>query len=483
MQQDRSGEHHELESNEVVHLPDPSIWPVLAGLASVLVGIALIYWTRDRSSEFSGPLLGAAGLLLIAVIIGWAFEDTRMRRKAEGRVAEAPRINPRFTQVMTFGVPQGRLEEARNAGILADIESSDSVLRDLPGFQDLRIIASPARTGTSQVIVETTWLNRDGLASYEDTRQTMLDLAAAHPEDVAPGSVQVFDMEVVRDTKEVGFRFGMSAIATVLAAFVVGGFAFGAGLTLFQEETPAATQPAGGGGGGGPATGAGGFNGTIVGKGSKFVETAITLPPNTDVTLTFDNQDAGIPHNVNFFTTESPDTSLGTCKSGCEPASDVATPIKPGPFKDTFTFTTPGPGKYLYHCDVHPDTMKGTLTVQEGAPVPGQAPPSGAAGGAQAPAGSVTVVATDNKFDKTTLDAKAAQPFVVDFQNKGRVKHNIQFFDKQGGKTLADGAGSDTVFVDGGKSETLTFTPPGPGKFYYQCDLHPTEMNGTLNVT
>jgi len=34
----------------------------------------------------------------------------------------------------------------------------------------------------------------------------MLDLMATHPDEVVPGSVQVFDMEVVRDTKDVSFR-------------------------------------------------------------------------------------------------------------------------------------------------------------------------------------------------------------------------------------------------------------------------------------
>ena len=42
--------------------------------------------------------------------------------------------------------------------------------------------------------------------------------------------------------------------------------------------------------------------------------------------------------------------------------------------------------------------------------------------------------------------------------------------------------GATVSFVDGGKSETLTFTPPAAGSFYYECDLHPTEMFGTLNV-
>jgi plastocyanin len=298
--------------------------------------------------------------------------------------------------------------------------------------------------------------------------------------------VQVFDMDVVRDTKDVSFRFGLGAAAAIFAALAVGGFMIGAGLTLFQDETPAIAAP--GGGGGGEAPGGGGFNGTITAKtATKFETAAITLPPNQDVTLTFDNEDQGIPHNIHFFSDQTTGKGMTGCKTGCETPPEVSTAVKAGIEKESFTFTTPGPGKYLYHCDVHPDTMKGTLTVQEGAPLPGAAPaPAGGNGGA-APAGGgaaggASVVATDNKFDKASLDAPAAQKFTVTFNNNGKVKHNLHFYDKAGGKTLADGAGSDSTFVDGGKSETLTFTTPAAGTYYFQCDLHPDQMNGKFTV-
>lgn len=465
----------------VVHLPDPSPWPMLAGIATFFFGFAIIYWTRDRGSNIAGPLLGAALLGLLLSVIGWSYEDGRMKKKAEqgahgghGRIA-------RFTQVLTFAVPQDRGEAAREGGIIAAIEASDSTLRDLAGFQDLRIIASPAATGPSQVLVETTWSNREGLATYEETRQTMLDLVTAHPDDVEPGSVQVFDMDVVRDTKDVSFRFSLGAAVAIFAALAVGGFAIGSGITLFQNETATVASA-----GGTPAPGAGGFNGTIVAKTAQKFETAdFTLPPATDVTLTFDNEDKGIPHNIHFFSDTTTATSMTGCKTGCESPPEVSTAVKAGVETEKFTFTTPGPGKYLYHCDVHPTTMKGTLTVEAGAPVPGAAPAAGggaAPAGGAAGAGAVTVIATDNKFDKSEIDAPANTAFTVDFKNNGKVKHNLHFYDKQGGKTLADGAGSDSVFVDGGKGETLKFTTPGPGTYYFECDLHPDTMNGKFIV-
>ena len=109
---------------------------------------------------------------------------------------------------------------------------------------------------------------------------------------------------------------------------------------------------------------------------------------------------------------------------------------------EKLTFTTPGAGTYYFHCDFHPDQMNGTFTVKEGAPPPGGA---AAAPGGGAAAGGLTVDATDNKFDKTTLDAAAGAPLTVTFNNKGKTKHNLHFYDKKGGKTLADGAGSDSI--------------------------------------
>ena len=397
-------------------------------------------------------------------IAGWAYEDGRMKKKAEEGAASRGKRDARFTQVLTFAVAEGRLDTARSGGILDAIERSDSALRDLNGFQDMRIIVSPATTGPSQTLVETTWSNREGLATYEETRQTMLDLVAEHTDDVIPGSVQVFDMEVVRDTKDVSFRFGMGAAFAVLGSLAVGGFMVGAGLTLFQNDNNEVAA-----GPGGPTTPAN-DNYTVIAVDTKFNKAALEAPPNTSVTFTVKNNGQQ-PHNLRFLTAKGGTTLV----SG---AGTEAQPIQSGT-TETLTFTTPGAGVYYFQCDFHPDQMNGTFTVKEGAaPPPGSAP----VGSAAAPAGALTVTATDNKFDKTSLQAAAGAPVTVQFTNKGSVMHNLHFYDKKGGQTLADGSGTDAKFVAAGQSETLTFTPPGPGTYYFQCDLHPDQMNGTFTV-
>ncbi|MDW8047526.1 MAG: plastocyanin/azurin family copper-binding protein, partial [Chloroflexota bacterium] len=258
-------------------------------------------------------------------------------------------------------------------------------LRNLRGFQDLRITVSPAAAGPSQVLVETTWTDREGLASYEETRHTILDLLAKHEDQVVPGSVQVFDMEVVRDTKDVAFRFSLGAAATLVSAFIVGGFMIGAGLTLFGGEGTAA-------GGGGTPPPSGGFEetGIIPARNIRFLVKEIRLPPNTEVTLTFDNRDPSPPHNIQFHNGDANAPLLPGCKEGCqtangEPTDEVSTAIATGPIQQKFTFVTPGPGSYTFICVVHPTDMVGTMIVEEGAPVPPGARPAGASSGESTP--------------------------------------------------------------------------------------------------
>lgn len=337
--------HPEGPEHQEEHLPEPSVWPLLAGAAALFIGMTLIFWTRDRASSISGPLFGAAGLLMLVVVAGWATEDSRMRRRAERRDVTTPR-EARYTQVVTFAIAAGQLERANSdSGVLTAINDTDSSLHALAGFQDLRIILSPAETGPTQVLVETTWSDREGLASYEETRQTLLDLVNAHTDEIAEGSIQVFDMQVVRDTKEVGFRFALGPAMTILGAFIVGGFMIGAGLTVFQKSTNAVAAPS----------------------------TAVAGP------------------------TDAP--------------------------------------------------------------------------------GTTSVTATDNKFDKTALSATVGQELTVNFKNAGKVPHNIHFFDKKGGTSIAL-----VDITSGGGSATVKFTPSTAGTYYFQCDVHPDQMFGNLTV-
>jgi len=91
----------------------------------------------------------------------------------------------------------------------------------------------------------------------------------------------------------------------------------------------------------------------------------------------------------------------------------------------------------------------------------------------------IDVAAQGIAFDKTTLEAKASQPFAIRLDNKDSVTHNLHIFTKKGGDSIAV---TDPDAVQGGKTGTLTTTIAQPGDYYFQCDFHPGQMNGTLTV-
>jgi len=455
--------HHSAESahdeHGGVHLPDPSIWPIVAGFGALCLGVALVWWSHKGTDGFTGPFLGVAFTLTLLAGFGWAYQDGVMKRKVEAGIHGDP-MPTRFTQVLAFALAEGQLSAAQEkGGVLHAIAASDDALHDLAGFQDLRIIATPGGAGPAQVLVETTWAAREGLATYEESRRTILDLVNSHAGQVLPGSVQVFDMDVVRDTKDVSVKFGMGAAIALLGSLMVGGLMVGAGLNLFASDETAAEGFAPSDGGGGAVD-----TGAVKATDNKFDKATLEAPPNTDVTFTLTNV-GRTKHNIHFFDKEN-GTTLAPGAEG---------KLIDGGQTDKVSFKTPAAGSYFFHCDLHPTEMKGTLVVKDGAPVPGQAASAG--GGA---AGDNAIGATDNKFDKASLTAAAGKEFVVTFNNKGKTKHNLHFLDKAGGKTLAPGA--EGAIIDGGKSETLKFTPASAGEYFYQCDLHPTEMTGKLSV-
>ncbi len=84
---------------------------------------------------------------------------------------------------------------------------------------------------------------------------------------------------------------------------------------------------------------------------------------------------------------------------------------------------------------------------------------------------TVSVTATDFKFDPETLTAKAGEATTFTIKNDGAVKHNLTIKDL---KVNAD--------VDKGKSASQSVTPTA-GTFEYHCEYHPTQMKGELTVS
>jgi plastocyanin len=147
---------------------------------------------------------------------------------------------------------------------------------------------------------------------------------------------------------QLGPSFRIGAVVLVLAFGVSAAALYGASLLVDQEETAAAN------GGGGEVVPGGPVNVTIVAKNILFDPRSIRASTGAQITVTLDNQDAGVLHDITFYGGR---TATGT------PLAKTDT--FPGVAQRTVSFTAPSSaGNYAFRCTVHPDTMTGTLQVQ-----------------------------------------------------------------------------------------------------------------------
>lgn len=86
-----------------------------------------------------------------------------------------------------------------------------------------------------------------------------------------------------------------------------------------------------------------------------FAEKTLSAPADTPFTLTFDNQDPGIPHNVMIY--------AGSSATGTPVFAPEGNALVTGPATETYEISALAGGTYTFNCYVHPATMVGTLTV------------------------------------------------------------------------------------------------------------------------
>jgi plastocyanin len=92
---------------------------------------------------------------------------------------------------------------------------------------------------------------------------------------------------------------------------------------------------------------------SIAAQGIAFSTDCLAAPADTAITIAFDNEDAGVPHNIHIYSedpTKNPDAE--SLFSG-----DLVT----GPDTTTYQVNALPAGTYFFHCDVHPTQMFGTF--------------------------------------------------------------------------------------------------------------------------
>jgi plastocyanin len=209
-----------------------------------------------------------------------------------------------------------------------------------------------------------------------------------------------------------------------------------------------------------------------------FDTNTLTFPADTPSKLTFQNNDAGTPHNIGIYTDESASKELFK--------GEIVTGV------DSIVYDIPklAEGSYFFRCDIH-TTMNGTVTVTAapggggggGGPTPtatnGASSSSSASPTSSAPAsGGATVTAQNIAFDPTEISLPAGQASTITFDNQDAgTPHNIDIG--------ADDTFSTSLFtgeiVTGVATTDYNVPALDPGTYPFRCDVH-TNMTGTVTV-
>jgi len=106
----------------------------------------------------------------------------------------------------------------------------------------------------------------------------------------------------------------------------------------------------------------------------------------------------------------------------------------------------------------------------------------GGAGEQGTPNGNALVVKTPDGtvFTPTSLQAKAGSKITVEYDNESSLPHNLHFF---AGSDATAPSLAATKVATGPDVQKVSFTAPTkPGTYFFQCDVHPEIMTGSLVV-
>lgn len=214
------------------------------------------------------------------------------------------------------------------------------------------------------------------------------------------------------------------------------------------------------------------FNGMV----NQYVEHPLTVNPNDLIRLYVVN--AGPSQTSAFHVIGALFSAVYPDGNPANKLSGVSTYNVPAGGGAMFELRIPDEGTYPFVTHSFADASKGAVGVIQVGNPPKTGPDAHAAGSAPPAAATIDQTMTDNKFSQKEMTAKAGETTAINVTNKGAAIHNvrIQGLPGEGGKD------AQTTLLQGGQSATLTISPSKPGSYKFVCDVHPTEMTGTLTV-
>ncbi len=102
---------------------------------------------------------------------------------------------------------------------------------------------------------------------------------------------------------------------------------------------------------------------------------------------------------------------------------------------------------------------------------------------AAAPANTVALTLTDNAFSQRAITVAAGSKVTFQLSNQGKVPHNMQIAGADGNFAGKSTVNSSPELINPGATATLTWTVPATaGTYQFRCEVHPTDMTGTITV-
>jgi plastocyanin len=101
----------------------------------------------------------------------------------------------------------------------------------------------------------------------------------------------------------------------------------------------------------------------------------------------------------------------------------------------------------------------------------------GAARTATVTNGLVEVSSDNLAFDVDVIEAPAGEDFTIRLTNLENIPHNLSVYTERGGTLIALGA-----VITQDQTDEIEIPALEAGEYFFVCDLHVSEMNGTLVV-
>ena len=308
-----------------VHLPGPSPWPFIAPIGGAIILLSLVF---PGGGLPVNPILFAIGLAVSGIaVVGWLWDAGREWRRVEAGPGHGGALYPGLALEPGSATAQlggGRAMEIP-PGIHVPGPSPWPFFVPIGGsFVLLGLIFGPILilAGIIMCILAVIGWYRDAGHEYDQVEAGHL------PEPTTRDPERAFPKRLLR----VYGAIAVVALALTIAPSIIGGL----------------PGNAGGGASGTPAESPDPAPELAADSALAFSTGRLVVPADAPIDLTFDNRQAGVPHNVHVL-------------QGSEPVFEGETVT--GPTSVVYHVPPLQPGEYQFICSIHPP-MTGTLVAR-----------------------------------------------------------------------------------------------------------------------